>query len=108
MRLKNNEKLDSDARVQEALQAMASAREEIGMGNEALLRIKVESETGVGSSTDGKKPELTPEVLVEEPHTKTQEEIQKEETEKEIELCMESLRKSPKTVHASDNKYEIK
>ena len=106
MRLKNNEKLDSDARVQEALQAMASAREEIGMGNEALLRIKAES--GVGSSTDGKKPELTPEVRIDEPNTKTQEDIQKEETEKEIELCMESLRKSPKTVHASNNKYESK
>ena len=108
MRLKNNEKLDSDSRVQEALQAMASAREEIGMGNEALLRSKVESETGLGSSTDGTKPELTPEVRVEDPHTKTQEEIQKEETEKEIELCMETLRKSLKTVHASDKKYEIK
>ena len=88
MRLKSSKDLDTEAERTEALDAMASARQEIGLGNFAFKVVKPEKPED--------KPEKTPEKQEDKLQASPDPENNAEENE--LFLCTEALTKSPKTV----------
>ena len=89
MRKKVTEDLDSEAKRKAMEESFASARAEIGMGNMPVLKIKPEGQQSKG-------PEQTPEAA----HEAKGRDPKKDSEKKEIELALEALEKSPKTVPA--------
>ena len=90
MRKKVTEDLDSEAKRKAMEETFASARAEIGMGNMPVLKVKPEAASG------SKGPEQTPEAA----HEAKGRDPKKDSEKKEIELALEALEKSPKTVPA--------
>ena len=93
MRKKVTEDLDSEAKRKAMEESFASARSEIGMGNTPVLMVKPEAGSG---SSGSKGPEQTPEAA----HEAKGRDPKKDSEKKEIELALEALEKSPKTVLA--------
>ena len=90
MRQKVTDDLDTEAKRKAMEETFASARSEVGMGNMPVLKIKSEEPAG------SKGPEQTPEAA----HEAKGRNPKKDSEKKEIELALEALEKSPKTVPA--------